>query len=67
MRPRDSLFDFQVFVRVSKPDFPRIFCSSFKLFENQTVRSSRVHCIYNVAYINKYMFSLKHEADFLDK
>jgi hypothetical protein len=40
------LFDFRVFVRVSKPDFPRIFCSSFKLFEHQTVRSSRVHCIY---------------------
>jgi hypothetical protein len=39
------LFDFRVFVRVSKPDFPRIFCLSFKLFEHQTVRSSRVHCI----------------------
>jgi hypothetical protein len=45
-RPRDSLFDFRVSVRVSKPDFPRILCSSFKLFEHQTVRSSRVHCIY---------------------
>jgi hypothetical protein len=40
------LFDFRVFVRVSKPDFPRIFCLSFKLFEHQTVRSSRVHCIW---------------------
>jgi hypothetical protein len=27
-----------------KPNFSRIFCSSFKLFENQTVRLSRVHC-----------------------
>jgi hypothetical protein len=46
-RPRDSFFDFRVFVRVSKPDFPQIFCSSFKLFEHQTVRSSRVHCTWN--------------------
>jgi hypothetical protein len=30
-----------------KPNFSRIFCSSFKLFENQTVRLSRVHCIYD--------------------
>jgi hypothetical protein len=44
--PRDSLFDFQVFIRVSKPDFPRIFCLSFKLFEHQTFRSSRIDCIY---------------------
>jgi hypothetical protein len=43
--PRDSLFDFRVFVRVSKPDFPRMLYSNFKLFEHQTVRSSRVHCI----------------------
>jgi hypothetical protein len=28
-----------------KPNFSRIFCSSFKLFENQTVRLSRTHCI----------------------
>jgi hypothetical protein len=28
-----------------KQNFSRIFCSSFKLFENQTVRLSRVHCI----------------------
>jgi hypothetical protein len=28
-----------------KPNFSRIFCSSFKLFENQTVRILRVHCI----------------------
>jgi hypothetical protein len=27
-----------------KPNFSRIFCSSFKLFENQTVRLSRVYC-----------------------
>jgi hypothetical protein len=32
---RDSLFDFRVFIRVSKPDFPRIF-----LFEFQVVRIS---------------------------
>jgi hypothetical protein len=43
-RPRDSLFDFRVFVRVSKPDFPLIFCSCLKLFEHQTVRSSRIYC-----------------------
>jgi hypothetical protein len=36
-----------VIVRVSKLDFPQIFCSNFKLFKHQTVRSSRVHCIYN--------------------
>jgi hypothetical protein len=35
---RDSLFDFRVFVRVPKPDFPRIFllvpsCSNIKPFE----------------------------------
>jgi hypothetical protein len=46
-RPRDSLFDFRVFVRVSKLYFPRIFCSSFKLIEHQTVRSSRVYCNVN--------------------
>jgi hypothetical protein len=28
-----------------KPNFSRIFCSSFKLFENQTVGISRVHCM----------------------
>ena len=27
-----------------KPNFSQIFCSSFKLFEHQTVRLSRVHC-----------------------
>jgi hypothetical protein len=36
-----SWFDFQIFIRVSN----RIFCSSFKLFENQTVRLSTVHYI----------------------
>jgi hypothetical protein len=30
-----------------KPNFSRIFCSSFKLFGNQTVRLSRVHCTSN--------------------
>jgi hypothetical protein len=44
-RPRDSLFDFPVFVRVSKLDFPQFFFSNFKLFKHQTVRSSRVHSI----------------------
>jgi hypothetical protein len=29
-----------------KPNFSRIFCSSFKLFENQTFLLSRVHYIY---------------------
>jgi hypothetical protein len=28
-----------------KPNISRIFCSSFKFFDNQTVRLSRVHCI----------------------
>ena len=28
-----------------KPSYSRIFCSSFKLFEYQTIRLSRVHCI----------------------
>jgi hypothetical protein len=37
--------DHVILVPVSNVDFPRIFCSSFKLFENQTVRSSRVHCM----------------------
>jgi len=27
-----------------KPDFSKIFCLSFKLFENQTIRLSGVHC-----------------------
>jgi hypothetical protein len=47
-RPCDSLFDFRVFVRASKPDFPRTFCSTFKLFDHQNVRNLRFHCISNV-------------------
>jgi hypothetical protein len=34
-----------------KPNFSQIFCSSFKLFKNQTVRLSRVHRIF-VSVIN---------------
>jgi hypothetical protein len=33
-----------------KPNFSRIFCSSFKLFEHQTIRLSRVHCISNAVF-----------------
>ena len=37
-----------------KPNFSRIFCSSLKLFEHQTVRLSRVHCI-SIYYPSCYM------------
>ena len=36
-----------------KPNFSPIFCSSFKLFEHQTVRLSRVHCIFVMNSIKK--------------
>jgi hypothetical protein len=48
--------------RVSKQDSPRIFCSSFKLFEHQTNRSSRVHWtlfIYSNNYGNYYNALMK--------
>jgi hypothetical protein len=46
-RPRDSLFDFPVFVRVTRPDFLEVFvrvssCSNIKPFE---VRGFTVHII----------------------
>jgi len=34
----EFLFEFQI-------EFSQIFCVSFKLFENQTIQLSRVHCI----------------------
>jgi hypothetical protein len=39
-----------------KPNFSRIFCSSFKFFEHQTVRLSRVHCIYVYSSSSKVSF-----------
>jgi hypothetical protein len=53
---RDSLFNFWVFVWVSKPDFPQIFCSNFNLFEHQTIRRSRVHCTFIFLGIIEFLF-----------
>jgi hypothetical protein len=41
-------------------EFSRIFCSSFKLFENQTFRLSRVHCIYVRMCFSKMCLILGH-------
>jgi hypothetical protein len=44
-------------------NFSRIFCSSFKLFENQTVRLSRVQCIFQNIKHREYYYMAKNDSN----
>jgi hypothetical protein len=41
-----------------KPNFSQIFCSNFKLFENQSIRLLRIHCIYTSQKMKEFYKSM---------